>query len=75
MSTYADAVKTSLGPRDHDDNVITELRAVADAKQALVLREDIAVRRARHAGLSWAEIGTFLGVSRQSVHRKYRRVG
>ena len=26
-------------------------------------------------GLSWAEIGTLLGVTRQTMHRKYRKVG
>jgi hypothetical protein len=40
-----------------------------------VLQREVAVRRARHAGLSWAEIGTLLGVTRQTMHRKYRRVG
>jgi hypothetical protein len=30
---------------------------------------------ARHQGLSWAEIGTLLGVTRQTMHRKYRKVG
>jgi hypothetical protein len=25
--------------------------------------------------LSWAEIGTLLGVTRQTMHRKYRKVG
>ena len=39
------------------------------------VREEVAVRRARHAGLSWAQIGTLLGVTRQTMHRKYRNVG
>lgn len=66
-------MKTST---DADDgNVIHELAAVAEAKRALSRREDVAVRRARHSGLSWAEIGTLLGVTRQTIHRKYRKVG
>ena len=27
--------------------------------------------QARQAGLSWAEIGTLLGVTRQAMHQKY----
>ena len=45
--------------------------AVAETKRELARREQVAVRRARHHGLSWAEIGTLLGVTRQTMHRKY----
>jgi len=65
-------MKTSVGAEYEGENVITELRSVEQAKRELTRREELAVRRARHAGLSWAEIGTFLGVTRQTVHRKYR---
>lgn len=27
------------------------------------------------SGMSWAEIGVLLGVTRQTMHRKYRKVG
>lgn len=54
---------------------MAELAAVAEAKRGLARREEVAVRRARHHGLSWAEIGTLLGVTRQTMHRKYRKVG
>ena len=74
-SAYADDMETSVGAEYEGENVITELRSVEEAKRELALREKVAVRRARHAGLSWAEIGTFLGVTRQTVHRKYRGVG
>lgn len=74
MSAYADAVRTSLGT-DDGDGVFAELAAVREAKRDLSRREEVAVRRARHHGLSWAEIGTLLGVTRQTMHRKYRRVG
>jgi len=67
-------MKTSVGGQ-YDDTPISELRAVAKAKSELAAREELAVRRARNAGLSWAEIGTFLGVTRQTVHRKYRAFG
>ncbi|MGB7980414.1 MAG: hypothetical protein WCF36_06435 [Candidatus Nanopelagicales bacterium] len=67
-------MRTSLGPDDADD-LFAELAAVALAKQELARREEVAVRRARNSGLSWAQIGTLLGVTRQTMHRKYRKVG
>ena len=60
---------------DDGGGVVGELAAVAEAKRELSRREDVAVRRARQVGLSWAEIGTLLGVTRQTIHRKYRKVG
>ena len=73
-------VETITGGDDgHDEgghpDVVPELAAVAEAKRRLARREEVAVRRARNAGLSWAEIGTLLGVTRQTMHRKYRGVG
>ena len=67
-------MKTSVGT-DDDGGVIEELAQVREAKRDLSRREEVAVRRARHQGLSWAEIGTLLGVTRQTMHRKYRKVG
>jgi IS30 family transposase len=67
-------MKTSVDASD-DGGVVSELAAVAVAKRELSRREEVAVRRARNAGLSWAEIGTLLGVTRQTMHRKYRKVG
>lgn len=66
-------MKTSVG--SDDGGVVGELAALAEAKSALSRREEVAVRKARHSGLSWAEIGTLLGVTRQTMHRKYRKVG
>jgi DNA-directed RNA polymerase specialized sigma24 family protein len=67
-------MRTSIDTGD-DGGVVDELAAVAQAKKALSRREEVAVRRARHSGLSWAEIGVLLGVTRQTIHRKYRKVG
>ena len=67
-------MRTSVGT-DDGGGVLGELAAVAEAKRELARREDVAVRRARQVGLSWAEIGTLLGVTRQTMHRKYRKVG
>jgi DNA-directed RNA polymerase specialized sigma24 family protein len=67
-------MRASVGT-DDDGGVIEELAQVREAKRDLSRREEVAVRRARHQGLSWAEIGTLLGVTRQTMHRKYRKVG
>ncbi len=67
-------MKTTVGT-DDDGGVIPELAAIREDKAALARREEVAVRRARHSGLSWAEIGTLLGVTKQTMHRKYRKVG
>ncbi len=74
MSAYADDMKTAVGTED-GDNVLQELIAVAEAKKELARREEIAVRKARHSGLKWGEIGFLLGVTKQTIHRKYRKVG
>ena len=68
-------MKTSIEADDGGEGPVAELAAVADAKRELARREEVAVRRARHSGLSWGEIGTLLGVTRQTMHRKYRKVG
>jgi DNA-directed RNA polymerase specialized sigma24 family protein len=72
-------MRTSVGTEDgndgHDGSVFAELAALREAKSDLSRREEVAVRRARNRGLSWAEIGTLLGVTRQTMHRKYRKVG
>jgi len=67
-------MRTSIDAGD-GGGIVGELAAIADAKRALARREEVAVRRARHEGLSWAEIGALLGVTRQTMHRKYRNVG
>ena len=54
---------------------MAELARIAEDRRALTRREEVAVRKARHTGLSWAEIGTLLGVTKQTIHRKYRNVG
>jgi DNA-directed RNA polymerase specialized sigma24 family protein len=66
-----DVVRTALATGDDDPRVALaaarELRRAADRTEAAV------VRRARVAGLAWAEIADALGVSRQAVHKRYGR--
>ena len=49
------------------------LRAVRALRRLLEELERTQVRRAREQGWSWQEIGEVLEVSRQAVHKKYRR--
>jgi DNA invertase Pin-like site-specific DNA recombinase len=44
-------------------------------RQRLDEQEYRAVKRARLAGASWAEVGDSLGISRQAVHERYTRLG
>ncbi|GAB09553.1 hypothetical protein GOARA_043_00280 [Gordonia araii NBRC 100433] len=60
---------------DDDETPIEGLLRVAAMRQEATRAEEVAVRRARLAGLSWSEIGTLLGVSKQAMHKKYRKVG
>jgi CRP-like cAMP-binding protein len=52
------------------------LRAVAALRQLTERLEILQVQNARDLGLSWQEIAMRLGVTKQTVHRKYgRRLG
>lgn len=56
-----------------DDSPVRRLAAVAEAKAEVARAEAAAVRHARTHGLSWAEIGTILGVSKQALHQRFGR--
>jgi len=68
MTTESD-LATAAGAADPR----TGLRAVRALRRLLEELERTQVRRARQHGWSWQEIGEALEVSRQAVHKKYRR--
>ena len=49
------------------------LARIAAMRRDLARAEAAAVRHARQRGMSWAEIGMILGVSKQAMHKKYGR--
>ena len=49
------------------------LAAVLTLRDLVEEIEAVHVRRARQLGWSWGAIGLALGVTRQSVHKKYAR--
>lgn len=54
---------------------VERLARIAAAKVELARAEAVEVRHARNAGLSWAQIGVVLGVSKQAMHKKYGKIG
>ncbi|MEZ5212052.1 MULTISPECIES: hypothetical protein [unclassified Gordonia (in: high G+C Gram-positive bacteria)] len=67
-------MKTGFDQPD-GETPIEQLTRLAALRRDLAREEEAAVRRARIAGLSWAEIGLLLGASKQAMHKKYRKVG
>jgi DNA-directed RNA polymerase specialized sigma24 family protein len=68
MSATAD-----LDNAEHASDPDVALRAVARLRRLLEQLEAEQVAVARRAGWSWQEIAARLGVTKQTVHRKYRR--
>lgn len=56
-----------------DDSPIDRLAAIAHTKAEIARQEAAAVRHARLQGMSWAEIGMVLGVSKQALHKRFGR--
>lgn len=55
-----------------DDDPRRSLQGAAELRREAERMQATAVRRARIAGLSWAEIAGLLQVTKQAAHRKYR---
>jgi hypothetical protein len=68
-------------PGPQGDPVVENLSPTAGLRQLTHIREELdrlqtryekAVLTARNAGLSWAQIGTALGISKQNLHNRFR---
>lgn len=64
-------VELAEGAASNDPDV--GLRAVAALRALTEQLEHLQVDNARALGLSWQEIATRLGVTKQTVHRKHGR--
>ena len=78
LSAYADDMEPTLqiaeGAASKDPDV--GLRAVAALRALAERLELLQVQQARELGWSWQDIASRLGVTKQTVHRKYgRRLG
>ena len=63
--------RTALEASSQDPAV--GLRAVVALRRLTDRLENVQVTAARRAGWTWQQIGDALGISRQAVHKKYRR--
>lgn len=69
----SDATKVAAAASSRDPAV--GLKAVASLRRLLESLEELQVSNARAQGWSWQQIADALQVSRQAVHKKYRRYG
>ena len=56
-----------------DESPMERLARIAAMRRDLARAEAAEVRHARQRGMSWAEIGMVLGVTKQAMHKKYGR--
>jgi DNA-directed RNA polymerase specialized sigma24 family protein len=74
LTVMETTLEITEGAASNDPNV--GLRAVAALRALTERLEILQVESARMAGWSWQEIADRLGVTKQTVHRKYgRRIG
>jgi DNA-binding NarL/FixJ family response regulator len=73
VSPPSHATKVAAAASSRDPAV--GLAAVASLRRLLESLEELQVANAREQGWSWQQIADALAVSRQAVHKKYRRAG
>ena len=82
-STYADNMEAAMTRKSPSDLAVSAastrdpavgLPAVASMRRLTESLETLHVANARQLGWSWREIAEALGVSKQTVHRKYKSV-
>jgi DNA-directed RNA polymerase specialized sigma24 family protein len=71
LTVMETTLEIAEGAASNDPNV--GLRAVAALRALTERLEILQVESARMAGWSWQEIADRLGVTKQTVHRKYGR--
>jgi CRP-like cAMP-binding protein len=74
LTTMEPVLEIAEGATSHDPDA--GLRAVAALRALTERLEILQVQNARDLGWSWQDIAERLGVTKQTVHRKYgRRIG
>ncbi len=74
LTTMEPVLEIAAGATSNDPDV--GLRAVAALRALAERLEILQVQTARELGWSWQDIAERLGVTKQTVHRKYgRRIG
>ena len=74
LTTMEPVLEVAEGATSNDPDV--GLRAVAALRSLAERLETLQVQSARELGWSWQDIAERLGVTKQTVHRKYgRRIG
>jgi hypothetical protein len=71
--TQPDATEVAAAASNRDPAI--GLAAVASLRELLESLEELQVGNARELGWSWQQIAESLRVSKQAVHKKYRRLG
>ncbi len=70
---HPEATEVAAAASSRDPSV--GLAAVASLRRLLESLEELQVANARERGWSWQQIADALAVTRQAVHKKYRRTG
>jgi DNA-binding NarL/FixJ family response regulator len=75
LSTYVDSMSeaTDVAAAASSRDPAIGLAGVAALRRLLESLEELQVANARAQGWSWQQIADALAVSRQAVHKKYRR--